>query len=225
MYIARRAEDGKNIFGGAAYPVESRAELDRAIATTPSASSISKLDAPGGREIGSVLDPVGHKVHLVYGQTEKDAEPPHLEKLVVNYEDEKPQKGKFQRFEMGPARVHRWGHYRVTYLPGSYQTMFDWYTSKLALAVSDIVYKDGNPMTCFFHIDRGMEFTDHHAFFKQAKSEEELKVFIVHIRFMIMIHSNLDMTICLQKAMNSVGALKGYVSFCGYLESKATDVF
>jgi hypothetical protein len=177
VYSARQAEDGKNTFGGAAYAVESRAELDRAIAMIPGASSISKLDAPGGGEIVSFLDPVGHKVHLVYGQTEKDAEPPHLEKLVVNYEDEKPRKGKFQRFEMGPARVHRWGHYGVTYPPGSYQTMFDWYTSKLALAVSDIVYKDGNPVTCFFHIDRGMEFTDHHAFFfKQAKSEEELKV-------------------------------------------------
>ncbi len=177
VYIARQAEDGKNAFGGAAYAVDSRAELDRAIAMIPGASSISKLNAPGGGEIVSFSDPVGHKVHLVYGQTEKAAEPPHLPKLLVNYEDEKPRKGKFQRFELGPALVHRWGHYGVTYPAGAYQTMFDFYTSKLALAVSDIVYKDDQPITAFFHIDRGMEFTDHHAFFfKQAKSGEDLKV-------------------------------------------------
>jgi hypothetical protein len=45
------------------------------------------------------------------------------------------------------------------------------------------------------------------------------------MRFMTMMYSNLDMTIYLPKAMNSVGALEGYVSSCGYLESKATDVF
>lgn len=177
VYIARAAEDGKINFGGAAYAVESRAELERAIVTIPGASTISKLDAPGGGEIVSFSDPVGHKVHLVYGQADKAAGPPHLEKLVVNYENEKPRKGKFQRFESGPALVHRWGHYGVTYPAGSYQLMYDWYTSKLALAASDIVYRGDEPVTCFFHIDGGMEFTDHHVFFfKPAKPGEDLKV-------------------------------------------------
>jgi hypothetical protein len=169
IYIARQASDGINDFGGAAYEVESRAELERA-AKVPGASSISSLDAPGGGEIVTLTDPAGHKVHLVYGQTPKEKQPMNLQKLVVNYEDQKPRKGKFQRFEPGPAPVHRWGHYGVTYPEGKYQEMHDWYTTHLALAPSDVVYKDEKPITCFFHIDRGLEFTDHHAFFfKKAK--------------------------------------------------------
>lgn len=103
-----------------------------------------------------------------------EAELSTLKKLVVNYEDEKPRKGKFQRFELGPAPVHRWGHYGVTYPDGAYQQMYDWYTKTLALAPSDIVYKDDKPITCFFHIDRGLEYTDHHAFFfKRVKPDYE----------------------------------------------------
>jgi hypothetical protein len=50
--------------------------------------------------------------------------------------------------------------------------MYDWYTQNLALAPSDVVLDDGKPVTCFFHIDRGLEFTDHHAFFfKRAKGD------------------------------------------------------
>ncbi|PVH84970.1 Glyoxalase/Bleomycin resistance protein/Dihydroxybiphenyl dioxygenase [Cadophora sp. DSE1049] len=175
VYVARKA-DSVSYFGGAAYVVESRSELDRA-AAIPGASKITSLDAPGGGESVTLKDPAGHLVHLVHGQVEKEANPPHLPKLVVNYEDEKPRKGQFQRFEAGPARVHRWGHYGVTYRPGEYQIMYDWYTTNLSLATSDVVHRDDEPITCFFHIDRGLEFTDHHAFFfKPAKPGQALGV-------------------------------------------------
>ncbi|KAH7349497.1 Glyoxalase/Bleomycin resistance protein/Dihydroxybiphenyl dioxygenase [Plectosphaerella cucumerina] len=175
VYIARQAK-GESEFGGAAYEVESRAELERA-ANIPGASAITSLEAPGGGEIVTLTDPVGHKVHLVHGQTRREPDEKHLEKLTVNYEDEKPRKGRFQRFEHGPAPVHRWGHYGVTYPEGKYQELFDWYTKTLALAVSDVVYKNDEPITCFFHIDRGLEFTDHHAFFfKMAKPGQKLNV-------------------------------------------------
>ncbi|KIX92753.1 uncharacterized protein Z520_11605 [Fonsecaea multimorphosa CBS 102226] len=175
IYIARRAE-GESFFEGAAYEVESRAELERA-AKIKDATSISSLKAPGGGEVVRLTDPVGHHVYLVHGQTKKECTPPGLKKLVVNYEDEKPRKGHFHRFEPGPAPVHRWGHYGVTYPDGTYQLMLDWYTSTLALAVSDVVYKDDKPITCFFHIDRGLEFTDHHAFFfKRVKSGQKPNV-------------------------------------------------
>jgi catechol 2,3-dioxygenase-like lactoylglutathione lyase family enzyme len=182
LYIARQAE-GESYFGGAAYEVESRTELERATKIL-GASSISPLDAPGEGEIVTLTDPVGHKVHLVYGQAKKEAGTGKLDlkKLVVNYEDEKPRKGKFQRFEPGPAPVHRWGHYGVTYPDGTYQQMYDWYTTNLALAPSDIVYKDEKPITCFFHIDRGLEYTDHHAFFfKRVKAD--FKPNVAHAAF------------------------------------------
>lgn len=168
VYVARQS-DGESHFGGAAYEVESKAELEQA-SKIQGATPITPLDAPGGGEFVKLTDPIGHHVYVTFGQKKKEPEPPHLEKLVVNYEIEKPRKGKFHRFNPGPALVHRWGHYGVTYPKGAYQQMFDWYTQTLALAVSDVVHKDEIPVTCFFHIDRGLEFTDHHAFFfKQAK--------------------------------------------------------
>ena len=180
VYVARQSED-ESYFGGGAYEVQTRSELERAT-KIHRATSIEPLDAPGGGEIVTLTDPVGHKVHLVHGQAKKEAHFPELEKLVINYEDEKPRKGSFQRFKPGPAPVHRWGHYGVTYPDGFYQTMVDWYTSHLALGISDIVYKDEKPITCFFHIDRGLEFTDHHAFFfKRVKPEQ--KPTVAHAAF------------------------------------------
>ncbi|KAF9768974.1 hypothetical protein IL306_013675 [Fusarium sp. DS 682] len=175
VYVARQAQ-GDSKFGGAAYEVETRRELERATALVD-ASPIRALDAPGGGEIVTLRDPVGHEVHLVFGQQRRVPDHPNFEKLTVNYEDEKPRKGRFQRFNTGPAPVHRWGHYGVTYPQGKYQEMFEWYTKTLALAVSDIVYKDDKPTTCFFHIDRGLEYTDHHAFFfKMAKPNQDPSV-------------------------------------------------
>jgi hypothetical protein len=178
VYIARQTPpNSPSSFGGAAYEVENRQELVRAMALIPEADGIKSLPAAvGGGEYVTLTDPTGHLVHLVHGQTPTPgtaARHPHLEKLTVNFEDEKPRKGKFQRFKSGPAPVHKWGHYGVTYPPGMYREMFDWYTKWLALAPSDVVERDGKPVTCFFHIDRGLEYTDHHAFFfKCAKPGE-----------------------------------------------------
>ena len=181
IYVARQASPrSPSTFGGAAYEVETRAELSRAASTVPDASPITTLPpSAGGGEVVTLTDPAGFHVHLVYGQTPQDssAPAPQLEKLTVNFEDSKPRKGKFQRFTPGPAPVHKWGHYGVTYPAGSYQAMYDWYTTYLALAPSDVVYKGNEPVTCFFHIDRGLEYTDHHAFFfKCAKPGETAKV-------------------------------------------------
>lgn len=179
VYIARRSPSGANKFGGAAYEVESRDELERATRIPGATQRLTMLEGfPGGGEMVTLTDPVGHEVHLVHGQSPRQhSVEPKLEKLTVNYEDEKPRKGRFQRFEPGPAPIHRWGHYGVTYPDGKYQEMYDWYTQTLALAPSDVVYKDEKPITCFFHIDRGLEYTDHHAFFfKRVKPNAKLNV-------------------------------------------------
>ena len=55
--------------------------------------------------------------------------------------------------------------------------MFDWYTQVIGLAPSDFVHRDGKPVTCFFHIDHGKGFTDHHSFFfKPVKPGQEPNV-------------------------------------------------
>ena len=179
VYICRKPTNGKSSFGGAAYVVETREELSRAANNIPGASKITPLDAPGGGEIVTLTDPAGHKVHIVHGQKENPEEPlPHLKKLVVNYENEKPRVGKFQRFQPGPAPVYRWGHYGVTYPDDvGYEKMYKWYTEVIGLAPSDFVQRDGKPITCFFHVDRDKEFSDHHCFFfKPVKPNQEANV-------------------------------------------------
>ncbi|PVH73212.1 Glyoxalase/Bleomycin resistance protein/Dihydroxybiphenyl dioxygenase [Cadophora sp. DSE1049] len=183
LYVAREAVDGKNKFLGAAYVVESREELVRAT-SIPGASALTKLNAPGGGEKVTLIDPIGFPVHLVWGQQEKETtvpetNPENIQTLVPNYEDKKQRLGKFNRFQPGPAPVYRWGHYGVTYPPGMYQDMFDWYTQNLALSPSDITHdqKTGKAVCSFLHIDRGLEYSDHHSFFfKRAKPNDDPNV-------------------------------------------------
>ena len=73
----------------------------------PTAGKIQELaDAPGGGFMVTLTDPEGFPVNLMFGQeaAEKGEYP---QKLTVNYEDEKPRIRKFQRFQPGPAAVHK----------------------------------------------------------------------------------------------------------------------
>jgi hypothetical protein len=165
IYVAYQSETGASYFGGAAYVVDGKDEFQRASQLPSCTGPARELHGPAGGEIVTLKDPAGHLVHLIHGWREKAAEPLQLEKLTINYEDEKPRKGRFQRFEPGPAPVFRWGHYGVTYPENAYEEMFEWYTTTISLAPSDIVFRGEKPITCFFHVDRGEEYADHHAFF------------------------------------------------------------
>jgi hypothetical protein len=86
-------------------------------------------DAPGGGHIASILDPEGFPVNFIYGQT--PAQPRDMpEKLVFNDESTKPRARKFQRFEPGPAAMHKvrfgcvWHAFSIP-TPPSNQTMTD----------------------------------------------------------------------------------------------------
>lgn len=175
VYLAKTA-DGESKFEGGAFEVESREELERA-AKIAGATPVHSLDSPGGGERVTLTDPAGYKCHLVYGQTPRVSEGPVREKLVQNFAEEKKRLGKFHRVPPGPAPVYRWSHVGVAYPIGMYQEMFDWYTQNLSFAPSDILYKEEKPSTCFLHIDRDKEYTDHHAFFiKSAKPGQKPNV-------------------------------------------------
>jgi hypothetical protein len=165
VYVAHQSKSGSSYFGGAAYVVDSSEELQRAASLESCTGPIRDLEGPAGGKVLTLKDPAGHLVHLIHSWQEKAAEPLDLERLTINFEDEKPRKGKFQRFRPGPAPVFRWGHYGVTYPEGKYEEMFEWYTKTITLIPSDIVLRGDKPITCFFHIDRNTEYTDHHAFF------------------------------------------------------------
>lgn len=176
-YVVRQSPIGKSFFGGAAYYVESYGELEKATKVS-CATGIEQLKAPGGGLSVTLTDPTGNKVVLVHGQEPCPVPQPDLAKLTVNYEVEKPRQGEFQRLQPGvPVPIFRWGHYGVSYPPGTYDTMLNWYTKHLTLAISDIVTIKGEPATVFYHIDRGLDYTEHHSFFmKRTKPGVEPSV-------------------------------------------------
>ena len=176
-YVAHQFATGENYFGGAAYITDSYHGLERAVSLPSSTGAIQDLIGPAGGKVCTLQDPCGHKVHLVHGWREKQSSKPGLPKLTFNFEDEKPRKGEFQRFQHGPAPVFRWGHYGVSYPEGKYDEMYEWYTRNLSLAPSDIVYAGDKPAVCFFHLDRGETYIDHHSFyFKPARPSIEPSV-------------------------------------------------
>ncbi|KAI9711543.1 MAG: hypothetical protein M1820_002107 [Bogoriella megaspora] len=181
VYYARKGE--KKFLGGA-FEVESYADLEKA-ALIPGASKIEEMsEAPGGGHIVTLTDLEGFPVNLVYGQTPAPAgQKP--ESLKFNTESEKPRIRKFQRFEPGPAAVHKLGHFGLCVT--DFPKQLDWYTRTFNLIPTDFLYvpdpqsasgdkvSNGNHKTLpppgtksvatFAHIDRGSEPVDHHSFF------------------------------------------------------------
>lgn len=80
VYCSTKGDE--DAFGGAAFVVESREDLELATRTIPTASEIWQMkQAPGGGECVTVKDPVdGFKVHLVYGQVPREMEEPHQQR-------------------------------------------------------------------------------------------------------------------------------------------------
>ena len=103
VYYARQ---GSRKFLGGTYEVESYVDLEKA-ARLKGASPIEDLkDAPGGGHLVTAIDPEGFPVCFIHGQ--EPAEMGKLpEKIIINYEQEKPRVREFQRFKEGPAAVHK----------------------------------------------------------------------------------------------------------------------
>ena len=80
LYCSTKGE--ADAFGGAAFVVESRKDLELAARAIPTASEIWEMkDAPGGGECVTVKDPVdGFVVHLVHGQVQREIEEEHEQK-------------------------------------------------------------------------------------------------------------------------------------------------
>ncbi|KAF2232175.1 hypothetical protein EV356DRAFT_534846 [Viridothelium virens] len=178
------AQKGEKKFLGGAFEVESYAELEKA-ALIPGASKIEEMtDAPGGGHIITLIDPEGFPINLIYGQTLAPAgQKP--ESLLVNTEAEKPRVRKFQRFNPGPAAVHKLGHYGICVT--NFNRQFEWYTHTFNFVPTDLLYVPDDSaapakapangadaplppsgtkvVATFCHIDRGQTPVDHHSFF------------------------------------------------------------
>ena len=80
VYCMTKGEE--DAFGGAAFVVESRQDLELATKVIPTASEIWKMEhAPGGGEAVTVKDPTdGFMIHLVYGQDRREMEEKHQQR-------------------------------------------------------------------------------------------------------------------------------------------------
>lgn len=165
-FVVCAIKGDKDEFGGAAFVVESLEDLEFAAKTLPRATEVHDLDAPGGGKRVTFYDPVdGFPFHLVYGQTEV----PHgedLPELAYNYPSTKNRPvNKTQRFQHGPAPVHKLGHFGCCVT--DFAKVYEFYTSRFNFKASDLVYdgKSGKDITTFLHLDRGKDQVDHHCFF------------------------------------------------------------
>lgn len=101
------AKKGPKKFLGGAFEVESYEDLEKA-ARLERASGVEKMEgAPCGGYVVCVEDPEGLPVNLIFGMEPVLDKGNTPKKIVVNYETEKSRVGGFQRFQPGPAAVHK----------------------------------------------------------------------------------------------------------------------
>ncbi|KAM5350211.1 hypothetical protein ACJ41O_006716 [Fusarium nematophilum] len=163
-YVSERPKDGKaNLLGGG-WLVETHKDLEAA-SRLLNASPIVDHDGPGGGKVVTVKDPEGCALYLHFGlalrpkgQMEKPQE------LIYNTWDRKRREGDFQRFEEGPAKVYKLGHYGHEVNHDVYESVLQWYLDTFTLKVTDAIFspETGKDIMNFVHIDKGEEFVDHH---------------------------------------------------------------
>jgi hypothetical protein len=100
------AQQGPKKFLGGTFEVETYDDLVKA-SKLEGAGPIQPLDdAPGGGSLVTAYDPEGLPINFIHGQEPaKTGKMP--ERLIVNFEADKPRKRRFQRFDEGPAAVHK----------------------------------------------------------------------------------------------------------------------
>lgn len=163
VYCATKGDD--DVFGGAAFVVESMKDLELASKTLPKATPIHEMTSPGGGSRVTFYDPIDNfPFHLVYGQQAVESSS-GLPELEYNFPQNKHRAvNKSQRFKKGPAPVHKLGHFGCCVT--DFDKCLDFYTTRFNFKPSDFVRtKEGKNVTVFMHLDRGMEQVDHHCFF------------------------------------------------------------
>ncbi|KAK1751478.1 glyoxalase family protein [Echria macrotheca] len=173
-YVATRSQDGEKHFHGAAYLAKTESDF-RKTCQLPGASPVSENPpACGGGSRVTLSSPSGTVMHVVWGAEERPApvkpeSSTEIHKGGFNTALQKTRKGEFQRFKLGPAMVHKLGHY------GYITTMFDedvaFYTQNFNFVPSDVLYEtdessgtETDALT-FMHLDQGAEYSDHHTLF------------------------------------------------------------
>ena len=161
-YVSEQSPSREKAFGGGAFIVDSRDELYKA-SRLPGASSIEKCNEPGGGDCVILKDPNDMVVKLIFGQQQVEPSE-HLPKSKYNTGQDKDRVGAFHRFEHGPSKVHKVGHYGFIVPKDRFNETRAWYLDTLNFRLTDSVYdpETGEDETSFCHIDLGETYVDHH---------------------------------------------------------------
>ena len=148
-------------FVGPAFAVAERDDLVRLSAEIDGASAVVALDAPGGGEHVTVIDPDGYQIEFVHGIAPL-AEIPVREPLTLNTGPDRKRTGAFQRPEHGPAHVRRIGH--LVLRVGDFERSLAFY-QQFGFITTDSIHEPGKPeqtLGAFMRCDLGDTWTDHH---------------------------------------------------------------
>lgn len=153
-------EEGEAAFQGLAFQARSAADLDAA-SRLEGASSVEKIDAPGGGQRVRFTDPDGNTVDVVHGRVESDPLPVRAA-APLNRGSARVRLGTLQRIVKAPPTVKRLGHTVIRV--SDFRRSEEWYRSRFGLVPSDQVYlgEKENIVTSFLRCDRGERYSDHH---------------------------------------------------------------
>lgn len=149
-------------FRGVAFEAASEEDLIAA-SKLDGASSVEKLEAPGGGQVVRFTDPDGYQVEVVHGRELLPVLPVPVSN-GVNRGSERQRTGSVHRPPAGPSSVKRLGHAVVRV--ADFRRSEEWYKSRFGFLTSDEVYlgEPENVVTAFMRCDLGDAFADHHTF-------------------------------------------------------------
>jgi catechol 2,3-dioxygenase-like lactoylglutathione lyase family enzyme len=154
------AELGEPGFRALAFEAESADDLEVA-SRLDGASSVEKIDAPGGGQRVRLTDPNGYLIEVVHGRESLPALPVPTTS-AVNRGSDRRRLGSVVRPPAGPSSVKRLGH--AVLKVADFRTSQDWYQSNFGFLSSDEIYLGApeNVLSAFMRCDRGDQYTDHH---------------------------------------------------------------
>ena len=173
LYVASPAKNGEKAFKGAAFVAKTAEDFEKAT-KLPGAVKADISKSPGGGQRVSIPTPGGSTIYVLWGQEEREPRfesATHIKKSEYNPSLEKHRKGEFQRFKPGPAMVHKLGHYGFS--TDDFDGDVKFYTGNFNFTPSDVLYAPNDKevdVLDFFHLDLGMDYSDHHTLFLQRGS-------------------------------------------------------
>lgn len=151
---------GEAAFVGMGFRVASQEALVQLAARF--SADVEDCPHPGAGKYFHTIDPDGRRLEFVFGAQRLQPLPCDGAPIAWNDAHGKNRLGRYQRPVHGPSHVQRLGHLAV-FSPAP-QQLIEWYGENLDMKPSELIH-DGNEtnvLAAFMHLDKGLEWTDHH---------------------------------------------------------------